>query len=130
MLITAEQMKAVCMAQLRIADRHYCNETLIRRIRAAFGFDPYILSKVWSYFVTTGNLPIRGEPKHLLWMLSFLKSYCSYDIYASWYGCTQATFRKWVWKFVHAVATITSIVSTNFTNQTKYVDSVLNFYLF
>jgi hypothetical protein len=112
MIFTEIQLICICKSQLQITRKHYKNTTLERRIRASYGFCPFTILKVWSYVVQNGVLPKNGEPKHLLWMLAFLKTYNTYDVYASWYKCTPLTFRTWVWKFMYAVASIDNIVST------------------
>jgi hypothetical protein len=120
MHFTEAQFMELYKTQLHIHNKSFGNTTLERRIRAAYGFSPYTIQRIWSYLLRYGEIPHGGHPKHMLWMLSFLKSYNTYDVYATWYGCTQLTFRKWVWKFLHAIASITSIVSRN-TSMKKYI---------
>ena len=62
-----------------------------------------IVRMVWDMLVERGLLPKKGEPKHLLWTLYFLKCYPKEGPGCAAVGGPGAidpkTMRKWVWLF-------------------------------
>jgi hypothetical protein len=73
-----------------------------RCFREHFGAPFAIVRMVWDMLVEGGLLPKKGEPKHLLWTLYFLKCYpkegpgCA-AVGASKGAIDPKTMRKWVW---------------------------------
>jgi hypothetical protein len=76
----------------------------IRKFRSHFGISVKVATKTWNSLQLQNLLPAKADPKHLLWMCAFLKSYSSENVYAARYKVDEKTFRKWVWTMVAAVA--------------------------
>jgi hypothetical protein len=78
------------------------------RFREHFGAPFAIVQMVWDMLVEGGLLPKKGEPKHLLWALYFLKCYpkegpgCA-TVGASKGAIDPKTMRKWVWLFLERI---------------------------
>lgn len=77
-----------------------------RKWVSLFGIAPLNCSNIWSDIV----IPQGGNPKHLLWALAFLRSYENETSFARSCGCEPKTARKWVWKFVEALAAISEYI--------------------
>lgn len=75
-----------------------------RIFRANFGVSPYICAAVWNLMVDTRLLPLRAQPKHILWSLLFLKVYASENVLCTICACDEKTFRKWVWMMLEQMA--------------------------
>lgn len=71
-----------------------------------FGIAPLNCSRVWFDIV----VPQGGSPKHLLWALSFLRSYENETSFARTFNCEAKTARKWVWLFVDAIAEVSEYI--------------------
>ena len=79
-----------------------------RRFREHFGVPFAIVRMVWDMLMEGSLLPEKGKPKHLLWMLNFLKCYPKESP-----GCAAVrwsrgaidpkTMRKWVWLFLERI---------------------------
>ncbi len=73
-----------------------------RRFCKHFGAPFTIMQKVWDVLEEGDLLPKKGEPKHLLWTLYFLKSYpkegpgCA-AVGGSKSAINPKTMHKWVW---------------------------------
>ena len=72
-----------------------------REFRSFFGVSSKVCSNMWSKY--NDVLPKKSIPKHLLWVLLFLKSYNTEDIAASLAGCDRKTFRNKVWPILKAI---------------------------
>ena len=93
-----------------------------RRFREHFGAPFAIVRMVWDMLVEGGLLPNKGEPKHLLWSLYFLKCYpkegpgCA-AVGASKGAIDPKTMRKWVWLFLERINELADeVVSIFFTS--------------
>ena len=93
-----------------------------RRFREYFGMPFAIVRMVWDMLVEGGLLPNKGEPKHLLWSLYFLKCYpkegpgCA-AVGASKGAIDPKTMRKWVWLFLERInKLVDKVVSLFFTS--------------
>ncbi len=78
------------------------------RFREHFGAPFAIVRMVWDMLVEGGLLPKKGEPKHLLWTLYFLKCYQKEGpgyaaVGASKGAIDPKTMRKWVWLFLERI---------------------------
>jgi len=79
-----------------------------RRFREHFGAPFAIVRMVWDMLVEGGLLPKKGKPKHLLWMLYFLKCYPKESPGCAVVGGSRGaidpeTMRKWVWLFLECI---------------------------
>ena len=79
-----------------------------RRFREHFGAPFTIVQMVWDMLVEGGLLPEKGKPKHLLWMLYFLKCYPKESPGCAAVGGSRGaidpkTMRKWVWLFLERI---------------------------
>jgi len=86
--------------------------TIVRRCSSYFGATPDLVHALWKELVGSNNIPEKGELKHLLWALSFLKNYSTYSKYSTDYGVRENTFSKWIWLFIPAIARMKHLVST------------------
>lgn len=69
-----------------------------RRFASFFGVSPEICIIVWDRIKPW--VPTDGEPKHLLWSLSFLKQYAVEHYRSAIFKADEKTVRKWTWLFV------------------------------
>ena len=72
----------------------------IRLFRSLLGVSPLVCVDIWG----TCAWPHGTSPRHLMWALLFLKVYATEDVLCSMAGCCRATFRKWMWPCVEAMA--------------------------
>ena len=90
-----------------------------RRFRGLFGACIEIVLKVWLMLGEGGLRPEKSKPKHLLWMLYFLKVYqreapgCS-AVGGSKGAIDPKTLRKWVWLFIERIAELADEVVSIF----------------
>jgi hypothetical protein len=56
-----------------------------------FGTPPHVVAIVWQLI----DNPEGAEPKHILWILLFLKVYESEDVLHNMVGTSKNTYRKW-----------------------------------
>ena len=73
-----------------------------RRFRSFFGVHPRICATLWRSCVQ--SLPTSAQPKHLLLILHFLKTYNTFEILAGVLCVDEKTARKWVWIMVDVLA--------------------------
>ena len=85
--------------------------TEVRAFRETFGTSLLIVETVWCLLVQECVLPDKGQPKHLLWALHFMKVYplqapgCA-AVGASGGAVGPKTHRKWVRDFIKAIAEV------------------------
>jgi hypothetical protein len=116
--------------------RRECNisggspEMLDRRFRTAFGTSIVVVVKLWNRMENQNLVPPKSQVKHILWMLSFLKTYLPEEEYRRAFRTSEKTFRKWVWLWLEACADL-SLVRT-MTSVRQVLLQLLNilFYLF
>ena len=95
--------------------------TEARAFRETFGTNLHIVETVWRLMAQEGILPDKGQPKHLLWALHFMKVYpktapgCA-AVGASGGAVDAKTHRKWVWAFIGAIAELVDVVVSIFFN--------------
>ena len=86
-----------------------------RRFRELFGARMEIVVHIWVMMEEDDLLPPKSKPKHLLWMLYFLKVYprqapgCS-AVGGSGGAVDPKTLRKWVWLFIERIGELTDEV--------------------
>lgn len=70
-----------------------------RRFMSFFGVTPQVCSIIWQK--VRQEVKIKGgEPKHLLWCLSYLKQYAVEHYRRSIFNADEKTIRKWTWILV------------------------------
>lgn len=90
----------------------YSSEAMFtRKFRSLFGVSVKVMAKTWNSLDVQNLLPEHAEPKHILWMCSFLKTYTTENVYVAWYKVEEKTFRKWVWLMLVATSKL-EIVSS------------------
>jgi len=81
--------------------------TSLRVYQEHFGCSPLVHDKCWRMLSPNlVELYPDVDPVHLLWACLFLRVYSKEAIHASLVGCTQKTFRKWVWNVIYALSDI------------------------
>jgi hypothetical protein len=89
------------------------------RFCSLFGAHFQIVRMVWDMLVESHLLPKKSNPKHLLWMLYFLKVYpreapgCS-AVGGSKGAVDPKTLGKWVWLFLERIAKLANHVVSCF----------------
>lgn len=72
---------------------------------ACFGAKPDVIAELWTRINPEKNMPKGHKPKHILWMLIFLKLYDQEEINSVKVGgVDEKTFRKWTWLFIEATS--------------------------
>ena len=89
-----------------------------RYFKEYFGVSPLVVSIVWNLLAQHDLIPEKGEIKHLLWALVFLKVYPKQGPVCSLVGGSNGavdpkTFRKWVWKFIFNISFLDEVVVSN-----------------
>jgi hypothetical protein len=88
--------------------------------RKFFGTSVRIVDILWNLIIQGNHLPNDGCPKHLMWCLHFLKVYPKQGPGCATVGGSERgavdprIHRKWVWKFIEAVAELVDIVARIF----------------
>jgi hypothetical protein len=88
-----------------------------RDFREFFGCGVIAFLSLWGLLVTTDSIPTGGTIEHLLWTLMLMKIYgkqrqmCTL---ASSPPAAPETFRKWVWLFIPAIASLEPLVVSEF----------------
>jgi len=73
--------------------------------RESFGCGPLVALVAWCMLEKQGHMPPGGTIEHLLWTLQFMKVYGKTHTLCRLCGGIDAkTLRKWVWKFIEALA--------------------------
>jgi len=77
----------------------------VRRFCAWFGMEPPNCQLLWNCIENNGLHEENDamQPKHLLWVLFFLKCYGKEDDNASRVGCCHMTFCNKVWIILAAI---------------------------
>ena len=113
-MISIFEIEATALALMRRKQRGK-NAIFLRRFRARFGLDPISVLILWK-MLTTEGIEILSTPlslEHLFWALDFLKNYSNESVQADNYGVDPKTYRKWLWPYIKAVASLApKVVST------------------
>jgi hypothetical protein len=74
-----------------------------RRFREMFGVSPAVALVAWNMMCDADLLPEKGELKHWLWTLCFLKVYAKQAPLCALCGAADPkTINNWVWAFIQA----------------------------
>lgn len=76
----------------------------LRRFKAFFGVTPHVCSLLWDKI--KNDVPNGGDPKHMLWSLSFLKQNAVEHYRRSIFHADEKTIRKWTWVFVELLSNL------------------------
>ena len=98
MTLKLTQIEQVLVAY---ANRHKANKKAYfeREFVASYGINVHVTGKIWLVLQSFRDREDarRMVPEHLLWTLYFLKQYAASIVMAGYFGCSDRTFRKWVW---------------------------------
>lgn len=90
----------------------------LRRFKSFFGATPHVCSLIWEKIVH--DVPKGGEPKHLLWSLSFLKQYSVEHYRRTIFGADEKTIRKWTWLFVQLLSDVDVVIFNFFQVKAQF----------
>ena len=92
--------------------RHGYKRMSKRKFKAYFGATAAVCSDIWQMINPWENISSCVKPKHLLWGFMLLKVYATEEVLSGIAGVTEKTFRKWAWKMLKEVSTLSySLVS-------------------
>ena len=98
------------VASTSICERNFSmhlSESLINRhFRAMFGVSSRTAHLLWVTLDVDVLGPPGGKCTHLLWMLMFLKEYCTQDSLSGICHVTRKTFHQWVNVFLDHVSSL------------------------
>ncbi len=94
------------LAHSKVMQNHVRRPLSDRRFRALFGMSAKLCSWYWRQLDLRGLLPRGFTPVHFLWMVHFLHAYCTEEVNCTRFGCSERTFRKWVWQGVAAIGSL------------------------
>ena len=101
------------VASTSICERNFSmhlSESLINRhFRAMFGVSSRTAHLLWIALDVDVLGPPGGKRTHLLWMLMFLKEYCTQDSLSGICWVTRKTFCHWIDIFLDHVANLNLI---------------------
>ena len=86
--------------------RHLSCSLINRHFRAMFGVSSRTAHLLWFTLDVDTLGPQGGKRIHLLWMLMFLKEYCTQDTLSGICRVTRKTFRQWVDIFLERVSNL------------------------
>ena len=80
----------------------------MRKFISFFGASTKIVNILWQYLLHSGWFKYapaqKVKPIHLLMGLYFLKYYNVETVNASFFGCSENTFRQWSWCILKGIA--------------------------
>ena len=85
---------------------HLSDSLINRHFRAMFGVSSRTAHLLWVTFDIDVLGPPGGKRTHLLWMLMFLKEYCTQDSLSGICRVSRKTFRRWVDMFLDRVSNL------------------------
>ena len=106
-----EKVTTTCICE-RNFSRHLLEQLVNRHFRAMFSMSSRTAHLLWITLDVDVSGPTGGKRIHLLWMLMFLKEYCTQDSLSGICRVTQKTFRCWVDIFLDHVSNL-ELVSGN-----------------
>jgi hypothetical protein len=80
------------------------------RFMSLYGTEPQVVALVWDMLPDAVKKKNGCHPKHLLWMLNFLKAYDTSLNNATRFHCDEKTFRKWTWYMLESIERLHSQV--------------------
>jgi hypothetical protein len=105
MIYNEGQVTTAMLTMINLADRNINSSVQIQRhFRNNFGVTAATVVTLWTKLNDMCEIPTNARIKHLLWMLSYFKTYGEYEQYCNWYKCAASTFRSWVWYFAKMVS--------------------------
>ena len=83
---------------------HLSEQLINHHFRAMFGVSSWTAHLLWITLDVEISGPMGGKCIHLLWMLMFLKEYCTQDSLSGICHVTRKTFRHWVDIFLDRIS--------------------------
>lgn len=103
MVLAESSMRAVARDTLGINDKTWTAQRDDATFRAFLGAPIAVITDIWNRI--EANLDTGAMPKHLLWMLVFIKVYSTELVHCSIVGWIHPqTYRKWTWYMLEKVA--------------------------
>ena len=102
MALTFTSVESVLVAY---DNRHKANKEDYdkRGFIASYGLCVQVMAKIWLVMQSVRDR--KGaqnmKPYHLLWCMYFLKQYSVSTVMSSYFGCSDKTYRKWVWIVIY-----------------------------
>ena len=90
---------SLCKKAKGISKRQFLQH---RKYIALFGTTPPVCARLWILLKQYRSL--RGEKKHLMWALLFLKTYATESVLSCIIGSDEKTIRKRFWIYIDALA--------------------------
>lgn len=101
------ELGSTLVAKGNALKRHEGKKKLEQKFRGSFGVSSDVASQLWEYLFKFAAINKKKTmPKHMLWALLFMKSYATENILMQIVGCSEKTFRFWVW---HVIASISGL---------------------
>ena len=70
-------------------------ETVHNTFKSHFGCSVKVCVAAWDHMTKLNVLPDTAEPKHLLWLLLWLRNYLKLELICSMCRCSKPIFIKW-----------------------------------
>ena len=100
-----KNVTATCICEQNFS-RHLSQQLVDHHFRAMFGISSRTAHLLWITLDIDVSGPTGGKGMHLLWMLMFLKEYCTQDSLSGICHVTQNTFHHWVDIFLDRVSNL------------------------
>ena len=84
------------------SDRSHATQN--QRFKALCGVHPTVSAIVWGELKRSMLVEDACKPKHLLWVLIFLKTYSTESSLAVAIGADEKTLRKWIFIIIYAIS--------------------------
>ena len=107
----SETAWAILAHDTLVSKKNSCTTTTVeplcdRRFRSMFGMTAKLCSWYWRQLVIKGLLPDAFKPERFLWTLHFLRVYNTEEVNCTMFGCSEKTFRKWIWEGIDAIGSL------------------------
>ena len=103
--------------------------TADRRFREAFGCAVAVVVELWQKLEPYITVNKSAQVSHMFWALMFLKTYSKETVLSGMAGgVDEKTFRKWIWLFVCAIASLESDVVSAVASRTQTAAYFIHFY--
>lgn len=122
-----QQARMIWRRHPTIARSPYVEE---RDFREFFGCSPPVVVSLWGLLVKNELVPKGGSIEKLLWALMFKKTYGKEKTMCTLVGgIDPKTFRKIVWEFISAIASLEGLVVSNLfiINTTVPIDDCIHY---
>ena len=98
-----------------------------RDFREFFGCNVLNALVIWNLLLNLELLPAMGSHYHFLWALCYLKQYPKVKAMSALCGGVDpATWRKWVWAFISAIASSEAFVVSGSCGRAELLLSHIN----